>query len=168
MIKRFKSFQILKIKRISLMRSSLYIAVLTLFLVSCQSLKTAVFDQYAYQEAISIKVESLNLMDEAVDVYVDHETEVQTLLLDLQKMVEYEKNKPDNEVSFAMWQVVTDKERNLLAGFLERWKEKNQLSKVFIGEAKGQVTEALDLIIKYEANKNKTNETNILNFLSTN
>lgn len=168
MIKRFKSFQILKIKRTSLMRSPLYIAVLTLFLVSCQSLKTAVFDQYAYQEAISIKVESLNLMDDAVDVYVDHETEVQTLLLDLQKMVEYEKNKPDNEVSFAMWQVVTDKERNLLSGFLERWKEKNQLSEVFINEAKGQVSEALGLIIKYEANKNKTNETNILNFLSTN
>ena len=168
MIKRFKSFRILKIKRTSMLRSSLYIAILTLLLMSCESIKTAVFDQYAYQEAISIKVESLNLMDEAVVSYSEHEDDVQTLLLDLQKILEYEKNKPNNEVSFAMWQVVTDKERNLLAGFLERWKEKNQLSKVFIGEAKGQVTEALDLIIKYEANKNKTNETNILNFLSTN
>ncbi|RED45515.1 hypothetical protein DFQ10_102388 [Winogradskyella eximia] len=168
MIKRFKSFQILKIKRTSILRPSLYIAVLTLFLMSCESIKTAVFDQYAYQEAISIKVESLNLMDEAVASYSEHEDDVQTLLLDLQKILEYEKNKPNNEVSFAMWQVVTDKERNLLAGFLERWKVDSQLSKVFIGEAKGQVTEALDLIIKYEANKNKTNETNILNFLSTN
>jgi len=168
MIKRFKSFQILKIKRTSILRSSLYIAVLTLFLMSCESIKTAVFDQYAYQEAISIKVESLNLMDEAVASYSEHEDDVQTLLLDLQKILEYEKNKPNNEVSFAMWQVVTDKERNLLAGFLERWKVDSQLSNVFIDEAKGQVTEALDLIIKYEANKNKTNETNILNFLSTN
>ncbi|MUU76932.1 hypothetical protein GN138_00610 [Winogradskyella sp. HL2-2] len=134
--------------------------------VSCQSLKTAVFDQYSYQQAISIKVESLNLMDEAVNDYLAHETEVRTLQLDLQKMVEYEKNKPDNEVSYTMWKTITNEERNLLAGFLKRWKEKDQLSQVFIDEAKVQVSEALDLIIKYEGQKNKTNETNILNFLN--
>jgi len=144
------------------------IATLALFLVSCKSLKTAVFDQYSYQQSISIKVESLNLMDNAIETYAENEVEVQALLLDLQKMVEYEKNKPDNKVSYSMWQVITDKERNLLAGFLKRWKEKNQLSKVFIDETKLQVSEALDLIIKYEANKNKTNESNILNFITNN
>ncbi|WP_231743009.1 hypothetical protein [Winogradskyella endarachnes] len=153
------------LKSISI-KSVLGIAIVAMVFVSCQSLKTAVFDQYSYQQAISIKVESLNLMDEAVNDYLAHETEVRTLQLDLQKMVEYEKNKPDNEVSYTMWKTITNEERNLLAGFLKRWKEKDQLSQVFIDEAKVQVSEALDLIIKYEGQKNKTNETNILNFLN--
>ena len=83
-------------------------------------------------------------------------------------MVEYEKNKPDNEVSYAMWNVMANKDKNLLAGFFKRWKDKSQLSSIFIGEAKIQVAEALDLIVKYEAQKNKTNENNILGFLSNN
>lgn len=70
-------------------------------------------------------------------------------------MVEYEKIKPNNEVSYAMWKIIANKDHNLLAGFLKRWKDNNQLSKVFIEEAKGQVSEALDLIIKYEAKKTK-------------
>ena len=167
-MKHIKSFQNIQIKRYSVLRSSLLMATLALFLVSCNSLKTAVFDQYSYQQAISLKVESLNLMNNAIEDYSANEAEVEKLLLDLQKIVEYEKNKPDNEVSFAMWNVVANKDRNLLAGFLKRWKDKSQLSKVFINEAKLQVTEALDLIIKYEANKNKTNESSILNFLSNN
>jgi hypothetical protein len=151
-----------------MLRPTLLVAVLTLFLVSCKSLKTAVFDQYSYQQAISLKVESLNLMDEAVEVYTEHASDIETLQLDLQKMVEYEKNKPDNEISYAMWKIIANDERNLLAGFLKRWEEKSQLSQVFIKEAKLQVSESLDLIIKYEANKNKSNETNVLNFLSNN
>ncbi|MBR9847217.1 MAG: hypothetical protein GYB35_14460 [Algicola sp.] len=135
---------------------------------SCQSLKTAIFDQYSYQQAISVKVESLNLMDDASQPFSTFEVEVGDLMLELQKMVEYEKNKPDNEVSYAMWKVLADKDKNLLAGFFKRWKEDDQLSEAFTSEAKLQVAEALDLIIKYEAQKNKTNETNILNFLGTN
>ncbi|WP_323787736.1 hypothetical protein [Psychroserpens sp.] len=151
-----------------ILRKSLFVMAFVLTLSSCQSLKTAIFDQYSYQQAISIKVESLNLMDDATQSYDSFETEVEGLMLELQKMVEYEKNKPDNQVSYAMWNVLANADKNLLAGFFKRWKEDGQLSKVFKDEAKLQISEALDLIIKYEAQKNKTNETNILNFLGTN
>ena len=165
-MKHLKSFQNKTVLKPFSVKSILGIAFIAMVLVSCNSLKTAVFDQYSYQQAISIKVESLNLMDEAAGLYTEHVSDIETLQLDLQKIVEYEKNKPDNEVSYAMWKTIANKDRNLLAGFLKRWKEKNQLSQVFVDEAKIQVSEAIDLIIKYEANKNKTNETNILNFLS--
>lgn len=151
-----------------ILRKSLFVMAFVLTLSSCQSLKTAIFDQYSYQQAISIKVESLNLMDDATQSYDSFETEVEDLMLELQKMVEYEKNKPDNEVSYAMWKVLANTDKNLLSGFFKRWKDDGQLSKVFTDEAKLQISEALDLIIKYEAQKNKTNETNILNFLGTN
>jgi len=155
-------------KKIAVFRKSLFVIVFALVLSSCQSLKTAVFDQYSYQQAVSIKVESLNLMNDATKSYSASEVEVEELLLDLQKMVEYEKNKPDNEVSFAMWNVLANKDKNLLAGFFKRWKADGQLSETFTNEAKLQISEAVDLIIKYEAHKNKTNETNILDFLGTN
>ena len=141
---------------------------LQMLMLSCQSLKTAVFDQYSYQQAISLKVESNNLLENATTSYDDYDIEVDELLLDLQKMMEYEKNKPNNEVSYAMWQVMADEDKNLLAGFIKRWDEEEKLSETFSREARQQIMEAFDLIIKYEAQKNKTNETNILNFLSTN
>ena len=138
--------------------------VVNLF-VSCQSLKTAVYDQYSYQQAISLKVESDHLLDYATEPFMNHSEEVETLLLDLKKLVEYEKNKPNNEISYAMLKLLADENKNLLAGFLKRWEEEQQLSGVFTTEAKSQIMEAFDLIIKYEADKNKTNETNILEFL---
>jgi len=157
----------LKLKRKSILKSGL-LTILILTFVACNSIKTAVFDQYSYQQTISIKVESLNLMNNAVEPYSNFEKEVEQLQLDLQKMVEYEKNKPDNEVTYAMWNVMTSKDKNLLAGFFTRWKDKNQLSSTFVDQAKVQIAEALDLIIKYEARKNKTNENNMLGFLSNN
>ncbi|OUS01090.1 hypothetical protein A9Q86_08485 [Flavobacteriales bacterium 33_180_T64] len=142
--------------------------VLASVCLSCESLKTAVFDQYSYQQAISIKVEGLHLMDEATQSYNTFEVEVEELLLELEKMVEYEKNKPNNVVTFSMWNTIANKDKNLLAGFFKRWKTDDQLSAAFTREAKQQVSEALDLIIKYEAQKNTANENNILNFLTNN
>ena len=162
------SFQYLQVKRAMLFRLPFLLLLLVLFFVSCKGLKTAVFDQYSYQQAVSIKVEGLSLMGDATEAYVENEEDVRVFLLELDKIVEYEKNKPDNAVSYAMWQAVANEDRNLLAGFFKRWRDKGQLSNVFIDEAKLQVSESLDLIIRYEANKNKTNETNILNFLSAN
>ena len=60
---------------------------------------------------------------------------------------------------------MADQDKSLLAGFLKRWEDEQQLSQVFTNEAKAQIMEAFDLIIKYEANKNKENKTNLLSFL---
>jgi hypothetical protein len=152
----------------SSIRKFLVLTFFTLSILGCQSIKTAIFDQYSYQQAISIKVESLSLMDEATQSYNTYEVEAEELMLELQKMVEYEKNKPNNEVSYAMWNVIANTDKNLLAGFFKRWQEEDQLSEGFTREAKSQVAEALDLIIKYEAKKNRTNETSILNFIGSN
>lgn len=143
----------------------LLVVFVTFLMVSCQSLKTAVYDQYSYQQAISLKVESDALIDKATNVFSDHEEAVTTLRLELKKLVEYEKNKPNNSISYAMLQLMANEDRSLLAGFLKRWKDEEQLSQTFTTEAKAQIMEAFDLIIKYEADKNKTNSSNILDFL---
>ena len=91
--------------------------------------------------------------------------EVNDLVLELKKLVEYEKNKPNNEITYAMLKLMADQDKNLLAGFLKRWENEQQLSQVFTDEAKVQIMEAFDLIIKYEANKNKENKQSILDSL---
>lgn len=147
--------------KLKLFLSSLLFSVL----LSCNAIKTAVYDQYSYQQTISLKVESEALIEKATDNFSNHEAEINDLVLELKKLVEYEKNKPNNEITYAMIKLMADQDKNLLAGFLKRWENEQQLSQVFTNEAKAQIMEAFDLIIKYEANKNKENKQSILDYL---
>lgn len=148
---------------------SLYLILISSFAVfSCQSVKTALYDQYSYQQTTSIKVEASNVMDKATTPYSNNKEIVEKLLLDIDKLVEYEKNKPDNEITFAMWKILTDKEKNLLSGFFKRWEEKGSFSPVFLQEAKKQVTDALDLLIQYEVKKDKESKDSLVNLINLN
>lgn len=144
---------------------SLTIAMLT---TACESVKTAIFDQYSYEKTTELKVETSNLMDKATNPYKDHKEEVEKLLVDIQKLMEYEKNKPNNEITFAMWQLLNNKEKNLLAGFFKRWEEKETFSPVFLEESKNQVLEALDLLIQYEIKKDKQSKDSLLEIITNN
>ena len=144
--------------------------ILVLFLlslVSCTSTKTALFDQYSYQKTTELKVETSNLIDKAATSYSANKIQIDKLLLDIEKLVEYEKNKPNNEISFAMWTILNDKEKNLLAGFFKRWEEKDKLSSTFSKEAKNQVLEAFDLLIQYELKKDKESANLLLNLINS-
>ena len=144
--------------------------ILVLFLlslVSCTSTKTALFDQYSYQKTTELKVETSNLIDKATTSYSANKIQIDKLLLDVEKLVEYEKNKPNNEITFAMWTILNDKEKNLLAGFFKRWEEKDKLSFTFSQEAKKQVIKAFDLLIQYEVKKDKESANLLLNLINS-
>jgi hypothetical protein len=148
-----------------------HISIILLFsslLFSCNSLKTAIYDQYSYQKSIDIKVEASDVIDKATTSYSDNIEVIEHLNLEIQKIVEYEKNKPNNEITYAMWQLLSDKEKNLLSGFFKRWKEKGTLSQFFITEAKGQIMEAMDLLIQYEAKKDKESKNKLLDIITNN
>lgn len=142
------------------MKKIIFLATI-IFTISCTSTKTAIFDHYSYQKTTEIKVESNFLLGKANENFENHKVAIEKLNMNLEKMVEYEKNKPNNEITFAMWKVLNDKEKNLLAGFLKKWEEKGKLSPIFIEEAQKQTNEALDLIIQYETKKDKES-TNLL------
>src|SRR5690606_40405367 len=93
---------------------SLVLLIVTFLVISCQSLKTAVYDQYSYQQAISLKVESDAIIDHATTPFRDHINVITGLRMDLKKLVEYEKNKPNNSISYAMLQLLENEDRNLL------------------------------------------------------
>ena len=145
----------------------LVLAFAFLLLTACGSLKTAIYDQYSYQQEVSLKVETQDLLKHAVEPYDTYKNKVEELLLEMEKMEEYEKNKPNNTLSYKMWQLMTDADKNSVAGLFKLWKEKGQLSAVFLGEATGQVTETFDALIKYEASKNKENESLLSTILNS-
>lgn len=134
--------------------------------LSCESTRTAVFDQYSYQRTTELKVETSKLMDKATSPYSKNIAEIDALLLNIEKLAEYEKNKPDNEITFAMWNVLSDQEKNLLGGFFKRWKEKETLSPTFVTESKKQVLDAIDLLIQYEIKKDKESKDNLLELIN--
>ncbi|WP_456437412.1 hypothetical protein [Psychroserpens sp.] len=151
------------------MKQIKHLSIILLFsslFFSCNSLKTAVHDQYSYQKTVEIKVEASNLIDKATTPYTDHLKEIGDLGLEIQKIIEYEKSKPNNEITYAMWQVLANKDKNLLVGFFKRWKEKGQLKPFFVEEAKSQIIEAMDLLIQYEAKKDKETKDKLLQLIT--
>lgn len=133
-------------------------AVVALNIGACSSIST--FSQYAYEQAVSLKVESLNLMDKATEEYSANKDIVEDLKTKLQKSYEYSKGRPKNDISTKQWEILISPDRNLLGGFLKRWESKNTLSRAFIDDAKGLVGDAFDTIIGLESGKIKSSEVN--------
>ena len=143
----------------------LSITLLTL-ITSCAPF-TPIYDQYSYQKATEIKVLANQLMDKANKPYEQNLEEITKLYAELEIIKEYEKNRPNNVISYAMWQVLTNKDRYLLVGFFEYWEKKGQLSEVFIEEAEEQINYAMGLLFNYELLKNRESENAIQKYINT-
>lgn len=116
----------------------------------CPSL-IAKYDKVAYQQATSLKVDSLALMDKATEPFANHKAAVEELKIKVNKAYEYAKGRPKNEIITKQWSIMKDPSRNLLGGFLSRWGKKGTLSETFVNEAKGNVSLGFDQIIGLES-----------------
>lgn len=115
----------------------------------------APYSHFAYQQATSLKVEALALMDKATEQSASHEIEIKELETKIEKAYEYAKGRPKNELSTKQWKILKDPNKNLLGGFIKRWRDKSTLSTHFIKEAKGLVADAFDTISGLESGKIK-------------
>lgn len=113
------------------------------------------FNETAYEQATSLKVESLALMDAATEPYQEHANSVRALERELEKAYEYAKGRPDNEISARQWEILIDEDGDLLGGFLARWEDESTLNAALIKEKKKQVRAAFDTIIDLESGKIK-------------
>ena len=125
-------------------------------LVGCATISN--FDQQAYIYTTSVKVDALNVMDLATTDYTAHSKEVKELQTQLQKIYEYEKNRPKNEITLKQWNILLDPEGHLLGGFIKRWESQKTLSKTFVIEAKKLVDKAFDQIAGLESKKIKASD----------
>jgi len=144
-----------KLNLVGLLRNLTMLIVLFSF-SACATISS--FDQYAYMQTTSLKVDALNTMDLATMEYVSNEKTVLELQTKLDKAYEYEKNRPKNEITIKMWNIILDTNGHLLGGFIKRWKTETKLNAVFIQEEKKIVAEAFDQIAGLESHKIKSTD----------
>jgi len=127
-----------------------------LFLFLCSSCSTiSKFDHYAYSQATSIKVDALSLMDSATQHYHLQQQAVTNVMISINKIYEYEKNRPKNTISAKMWAMIKDTSGNLYGAFIRRWRQDGRLDTVFIRESKLLIGQSFDQISQLESGKIK-------------
>ncbi len=126
--------------------------MLILLIPAC-SPSVAPFSETAYQQAVELKVDSMELMAKATESFEDHKSEVAEIRHNMLVAYEYADGRPDNELSTQQWEIMKDPDRNLFGGFLARWGEEDSLNETFIEEASKLVREAFDNIIGLESGK---------------
>lgn len=134
------------------------IAGLSLILTACSTISR--FDQYAYTQTTSLKVDALSLMGHATESYSLHKGDVMELQTSIDKMFEYERNRPKNRISEKMWSVLTDSTGNLYGGFIKRWAKEDKLDTAFIRITKDIVGQSFDQISQLESGKIKPPQAN--------
>ncbi len=144
-------------KTVFLKDSSLVGMLCILGLLGCAS-TISTYDQYAYAQTTSLKVESLALMAKAVDSVNNYLPAISDIQMKLNKAYEYEKGRPNNAISTQMWQTLIDPEKHLLGGFLKRWQDEKRLSAGFIGNETKIIGDAFGFIAELESKKINPND----------
>ncbi len=142
-------------KKINISFISFFFCFLFLFW-SCSHM--TIFNETAYSQAIRLKVESLELMEKAINSYSIYAGEADSLNHNLRIAYEYARGRPGNEAATRQWEIMIDPDRNLIGGFLRIWKEDLKLSPAFVSEAKSVIGDAFDTIIGLESGKIKSSD----------
>jgi hypothetical protein len=129
---------------------------LTLFalLVGCSPL-ISTFDQTSYSQVISTKVDALALMDKSVEDYSLHAKEVDDFKLEFAKAIEYDKHRPNNEITSKQWQILSDPDGHLMGGFLVKWKKDGKESPGLVTLLKVVIDSSFNQIAELEIKKIK-------------
>ena len=129
-----------------------------MLLAACSTISK--FDQYAYTQSTSLKVDALNVMELATDSFSLHRTDVATVGTNINKMLEYERNRPKNAVSEKMWTMLTDSTGHLFGGFVARWQKEGRLDTAFVKESQQLIGSSFDQISQLESGKIKSTTVN--------
>jgi hypothetical protein len=140
------------------LKKSLLGLVLMCFITSGCAPGISLYSENAYDQAVTLKINSLRLIDHATEPYSDHAQDVESLMYEIDKAYEYAKGRPRNELSAWQWKILKDPDGHLLGGFIIRWKEQETLSTPFITESKGVISDAFDTLIGLESGKIRPSE----------
>jgi hypothetical protein len=135
------------------MRGHHFFACLFLLIVTACTPLIGPYSPTAYQNATSLKAETLAIMDKAIQPYAENELKIDDLKVRIDAAYEYVNGMSSNGISAKQWEILKNPEGNLLGKFFLRWKEKGVLSETYVKEFKKLISEAFDEIICLEANK---------------
>lgn len=137
-------------------KTIIFVLLAVALLAGCATISP--FDQHAYVQTTSLKVDALHLMGKAVGDYTTYEKDIEAFEISLQKVYEYEKNRPKNDITVAMWDKLMKPDGHLLGGFLRRWKEEGKLGSAFVENIKEVVGGEFDKIAGLESKKLKSSD----------
>lgn len=135
-----------------------FTSVCLLFTIMGCGSTIALFDQYAYAQTISIKVDALHLMDSATEDYNLHKQEVQSVNIAIEKMIEYKKHQPKDTVNTHMWLLMNDSTGLLYGSFINRWKQKGRLHPAAVKDARKLISFNFDRIAELESKKVRSSQ----------
>ena len=123
-----------------------YLLVLCLLLVSCNTVKLAGYDQKAYENATTLKPETLAPVSKSStsDGYANNQDQVEKLFIRLESAFEYANGIDYNNEAVNNW-------RNMISETLEdwheEWKNNQSLTPVGASEIRNQIGLEFDTII---------------------
>lgn len=129
-----------------------------LLLTACSTISS--FDQAAYANATSLKVDTINLVGKATGSYSAHTREISELTVQLDKAYEYDKGRPLNQKTLQLWeQLLTEKPDDPDSGvyprFIRLWKKQGSVSAAAVSGKQQRIALAFDQIIGLESGKTR-------------
>ena len=127
---------------------------LVLFFQGCRPL-ISLYDQYAYTQATSLKVDLQNLIKESATInYSDAKNDISKLNSELQKAFEYAKGRSLNSLSTKQYAILLS-DTDFYKKFLNDWKVQKKESETAADEESIKIGQLMDTIIKLENGKTK-------------
>lgn len=115
----------------------------------------ALYDQYAYTQATSLKVDLQNLAEESSTInYTDAKADIEKVNIELQKAYEYSKGRSKNSLSAKQYEILLS-DSNFYKTFLRTWQTQGKESPTAANEIKIKLGQLMDQIIELESGKNR-------------
>jgi len=118
----------------------------SLFVFGCVS--TPPFDQAEYERAITLKIDALSLLGNANKNFHLYQSDVSKVKKDMLFMLEYAKNKPNNEECITLWEKMIDPDGLLLGNILKEWELRGVLDDTYAQGLSKIISDRFDDIIE--------------------
>ena len=107
-------------------------------------------------------------MDESTESYSSHQKEVEAVVLNMRKAIEYERHRPKNDITIKMWNKMLDStaQKGIVGSYFASWKKSGKKSQDLIDEFKPIAAEGFDRIADLESHKIQSSDAGITNFLN--
>ena len=140
--------------KINSLNKNFYWLFLLALLIGCKPM-IALYDQYAYTQATSLKVDMQNLALESDSVTYDAaKPDIDKVNVELQKAYEYNKGRDLNSLSTKQYEILIS-DKDFYKQFLNNWKSSGKENAAFAQDASEKIGQLLDQVIKLENGKNK-------------
>lgn len=122
---------------------------------SCKTI--AYYDNNSFVKTAELKAKTLVLIGHANEEYKDYRNQIDDIMIMAETLYAMQKARQLNFLTVKQWDILMKgtgvAKKSILPEFFNMWKRKGKLNDFFIDEAKEQIGEAFDEILKLEEQK---------------